>query len=116
MTPSPSGVCFLLSSTFSFFFFFFLSSLPDFYLFAICVVLDRLLLSSAWQQKILKVLDIEDRRYNIFIELDLLASFSLGPVPSSTVKALARANKKRELSCPSSKVFCFLFFCFFTSF
>ena len=68
-------------------------------------MLDRLLLSSAWQQKILKVLDIEDRQYNIFIEPDLLASFSLGPVPSSTVKALVRANKKRELSCPSSKVF-----------
>uniref|UniRef100_A0A2N9HNJ5 Transposase (putative) gypsy type domain-containing protein n=1 Tax=Fagus sylvatica TaxID=28930 RepID=A0A2N9HNJ5_FAGSY len=58
-------------------------------------VLDRPLLNSVWQQRILKILDIEDRRYNIFIEPDLLASFSLGPVPNSTVKALARANKKR---------------------
>jgi hypothetical protein len=52
----------------------------------------------------LRILDIEDRRYNIFIEPDLLASFSLGPVPNFTVKALARANKKRELSRPPSKV------------
>uniref|UniRef100_A0A2N9G8I1 Uncharacterized protein n=1 Tax=Fagus sylvatica TaxID=28930 RepID=A0A2N9G8I1_FAGSY len=46
-------------------------------------------------RRILRILDIEDRRYNIFIEPDLLASFSLGPVPNFTVKALARANKKR---------------------
>uniref|UniRef100_A0A2N9ERF1 Transposase (putative) gypsy type domain-containing protein n=1 Tax=Fagus sylvatica TaxID=28930 RepID=A0A2N9ERF1_FAGSY len=39
--------------------------------------------------------DIEDRRYTIFIEPDLLASFSFGPVPSSAVKALLKANKKR---------------------
>ena len=80
--------------------FFFFSSLPDFFLFVVCVVLDRPLLNSVWQQRILKILDIEDRRYTIFIEPDLLASFSLGPVPNSTVKALARANKKRE---PSSR-------------
>uniref|UniRef100_A0A2N9J990 Uncharacterized protein n=1 Tax=Fagus sylvatica TaxID=28930 RepID=A0A2N9J990_FAGSY len=42
-----------------------------------------------------RILDIEDRRYNILIEPDLLAAFSLGPVPSSSVKALVRANKKR---------------------
>ena len=76
-------------------------------------MLDRPLLSSVWQQKILKVLDIKDRQYNIFIEPDLLASFSLGPVPNSTVKALARANKKRELSCPSSKSFLSFFFFYF---
>jgi hypothetical protein len=40
-------------------------------------------------------LEIEDQRYNIYIEPDLLATFSLGPVPSSSVKALQRANKKR---------------------
>ena len=61
-------------------------------------VLDRPLLDSAWQQRILRILDIEDRRYNIFIEPDLFASFLLGLVPSSTVKALAKTNKKREFS------------------
>uniref|UniRef100_A0A2N9FI21 Transposase (putative) gypsy type domain-containing protein n=1 Tax=Fagus sylvatica TaxID=28930 RepID=A0A2N9FI21_FAGSY len=58
-------------------------------------VLDRPLLNSVWQQRILRILDIEDRRYNVYIEPDLLATFSLGPVPNSTVKALVRANKKR---------------------
>lgn len=43
----------------------------------------------------MRILDILDRRYNIFIEPDLLATFSLGPVPSSSVKALLKANKKR---------------------
>uniref|UniRef100_A0A2N9HM39 Transposase (putative) gypsy type domain-containing protein n=1 Tax=Fagus sylvatica TaxID=28930 RepID=A0A2N9HM39_FAGSY len=57
--------------------------------------LDRPLLNSVWQERISRILDIEDRRYNIFIEPDLLATFSLGPVPSSSVKALLRANKKR---------------------
>uniref|UniRef100_A0A2N9INU5 Transposase (putative) gypsy type domain-containing protein n=1 Tax=Fagus sylvatica TaxID=28930 RepID=A0A2N9INU5_FAGSY len=57
--------------------------------------LDRPLLNSVWQERILRILDIEDRRYNIFIEPDLLATFSLGPVPSSSVKALVKANKKR---------------------
>uniref|UniRef100_A0A2N9FJL1 Transposase (putative) gypsy type domain-containing protein n=1 Tax=Fagus sylvatica TaxID=28930 RepID=A0A2N9FJL1_FAGSY len=60
--------------------------------------LDRPLLNSVWQERISRILDIEDRRYNIFIEPDLLATFSLGPVPSSSVKALVRANKKREFS------------------
>uniref|UniRef100_A0A2N9JA57 Uncharacterized protein n=1 Tax=Fagus sylvatica TaxID=28930 RepID=A0A2N9JA57_FAGSY len=46
-------------------------------------------------ERILRILDIEDRRYNIFIEPDLLATFSLGPVPSSSVRALVKANKKR---------------------
>uniref|UniRef100_A0A2N9EMU3 Uncharacterized protein n=1 Tax=Fagus sylvatica TaxID=28930 RepID=A0A2N9EMU3_FAGSY len=46
-------------------------------------------------ERILRILDIEDRRYNIFIEPDLLATFSLGPVPSSSVKTLVKANKKR---------------------
>uniref|UniRef100_A0A2N9GDS0 Uncharacterized protein n=1 Tax=Fagus sylvatica TaxID=28930 RepID=A0A2N9GDS0_FAGSY len=58
-------------------------------------VLDRPLLNSVWQERIWRILEIEDRRYNIFIEPDLLATFSLGPVPSSSVKALQRANKKR---------------------
>uniref|UniRef100_A0A2N9J242 Uncharacterized protein n=1 Tax=Fagus sylvatica TaxID=28930 RepID=A0A2N9J242_FAGSY len=57
--------------------------------------LDRPLLNSVWQERIFRILDIEDRRYNIFIEPDLLATFSLGPIPSSSVKALLRANKKR---------------------
>uniref|UniRef100_A0A2N9EEI0 Transposase (putative) gypsy type domain-containing protein n=1 Tax=Fagus sylvatica TaxID=28930 RepID=A0A2N9EEI0_FAGSY len=59
------------------------------------VPLDRPLLNSVWQERILRILDIEDRRYGIFIEPDLLATFSLGPIPSSSVKALVRANKKR---------------------
>uniref|UniRef100_A0A2N9F5M2 Transposase (putative) gypsy type domain-containing protein n=1 Tax=Fagus sylvatica TaxID=28930 RepID=A0A2N9F5M2_FAGSY len=46
-------------------------------------------------ERIWRILDIEDRRYNIFIEPDLLATFSLGPVPSSSVRALVKANKKR---------------------
>uniref|UniRef100_A0A2N9GGF3 Uncharacterized protein n=1 Tax=Fagus sylvatica TaxID=28930 RepID=A0A2N9GGF3_FAGSY len=46
-------------------------------------------------KRISRILDIEDRRYTIFIEPDLLATFSLGPVPSSSVKALVKANKKR---------------------
>ena len=60
--------------------------------------MDRPLLNSVWQERISRILDIEDRRYSIFIEPDLLATFSLGPVPSSSVKALVRANKKREFS------------------
>uniref|UniRef100_A0A2N9HWS9 Uncharacterized protein n=1 Tax=Fagus sylvatica TaxID=28930 RepID=A0A2N9HWS9_FAGSY len=59
------------------------------------VALDRPLLNSVWQERILRILDIEDRRYNIFIEPDLLATFSLGPIPSSLVRALVKANKKR---------------------
>jgi hypothetical protein len=43
-------------------------------------------------------LDIEDRRYGIFIEPDLLASFSFGPAPNTVVKALLKANKKRKPS------------------
>uniref|UniRef100_A0A2N9HSQ7 Transposase (putative) gypsy type domain-containing protein n=1 Tax=Fagus sylvatica TaxID=28930 RepID=A0A2N9HSQ7_FAGSY len=65
---------------------------------ALSRALDRPLLNSVWQERISRILDIEDRRYNIFIEPDLLATFSLGPVPSSSVKALVRANKKRESS------------------
>ena len=91
------------------------SSLPDLSLFCRFAVLDRPLLNSVWQQRILKILDIEDRRYNIFIEPDLFASFSLGPVPSSTVKDLIRANKKRELLCQclSMNIYKYLFFFFF---
>ena len=76
--------------------FFSSSSVLDLSSFWCFVVLDRPLLNSVWQQRILRILDIEDRRYNVFIEPDLLATFSLGPVPNSTVKALVRANKKRE--------------------
>ena len=108
--PSHRLVC--AFSSFSSFFIFFLSSLPDFFLFVVCVVLDRPFLNSVWQQRILKILDIEDRRYTIFIEPDLLASFSLGPVPNSIVKALARANKKREPSSHPSKNSDFFFFWF----
>jgi hypothetical protein len=61
--------------------------------------LDCPLLNSIWQERILRILDIEDRRYNIFIEPDLLATFSLGPVPSSSFRALVKANKKRKLLC-----------------
>uniref|UniRef100_A0A2N9F5T8 Transposase (putative) gypsy type domain-containing protein n=1 Tax=Fagus sylvatica TaxID=28930 RepID=A0A2N9F5T8_FAGSY len=60
--------------------------------------LDRPLLNSVWQERIWRILEIEDRRYNIFIEPDFLATFSLGPVPSSSVKALQRTNKKRGFS------------------
>uniref|UniRef100_A0A2N9HUR2 Uncharacterized protein n=1 Tax=Fagus sylvatica TaxID=28930 RepID=A0A2N9HUR2_FAGSY len=35
-------------------------------------VLDRPLLNSVWQERIWRILEIEDRRYNIFIEPDLL--------------------------------------------
>jgi hypothetical protein len=66
------------------------------FLLVFTAALDRPLLNSVWQERISRILDIEDRRYNIFIEPDLLATFSLGPVPSSSVKALLRANKKRE--------------------
>ena len=62
------------------------------------VALDRPLLNTVWQERISSILDIEDRRYNIFTEPDLLATFSLGPVPSYTVKALEIANKKRKFS------------------
>ena len=93
-TPSSSGVClsfcFRLFVCFLFFFFF------DVFLLVLIAALDRPLLNSVWQGRISRILDIEDRRYNIFIEPDLLATFSLGPVPSSSVKALLRANKKRE--------------------
>ena len=76
-----------------FFFFFFLCVSSG-----VFAALDRPLLNSVWQERISRILDIEDRRYNIFIEPDPLATFSLGPVPSSSVKALVRANKKREFS------------------
>uniref|UniRef100_A0A2N9H2L5 Transposase (putative) gypsy type domain-containing protein n=1 Tax=Fagus sylvatica TaxID=28930 RepID=A0A2N9H2L5_FAGSY len=60
-------------------------------------VLDRPLLDSAWQQRILRILDIEDRRYNIFIEPDLLASFSLGintmKLNKSRLKQMAQSRE-----------------------
>jgi hypothetical protein len=83
---------------------------PDLSLFGVLAVLDRPLLNSVWQERISRILDIEDRRYTIFIEPDLFATFSLGPVPSSSVKALAKANKKRELFCHCCHFF-FLNFC-----
>ena len=60
-------------------------------------MLDRPLLNSVWKERISRVLEIEDRRYSIFIESDILASFSFEPVPNAAVKALTRANKKRNL-------------------
>uniref|UniRef100_A0A2N9IJQ9 Transposase (putative) gypsy type domain-containing protein n=1 Tax=Fagus sylvatica TaxID=28930 RepID=A0A2N9IJQ9_FAGSY len=56
---------------------------------------DRIWKDGYFFERISRILDIEDRRYNIFIEPNLLATFSLGLVPSSSVKALERANKKR---------------------
>ncbi len=56
------------------------------------------MLNSVWKERISRILEIEDRRYTIFIEPDLLASFFFGPVPNLAVKALLKANKKRELS------------------
>uniref|UniRef100_A0A2N9FRQ1 Transposase (putative) gypsy type domain-containing protein n=1 Tax=Fagus sylvatica TaxID=28930 RepID=A0A2N9FRQ1_FAGSY len=57
--------------------------------------LDRPLLNSVWQERIWRILEIEDRRYNIFIEPDLLATFSLGPVPSSFGINTMKLNKSR---------------------
>ena len=91
-TPSSSGVCLSFSS----FSYFCSSSVCDLF-FWYLVVLDRPLLNSFWQERISRILDIEDRRYNIFIEADLLVTFLLRLVPSSSVKALVKANKKREL-------------------
>ena len=56
--------------------------------------LDRPLLNSVWKEGISRILDIEDRRCSIFLEPDLLASFSFGPKLNTAVKALLRANKK----------------------
>jgi hypothetical protein len=67
--------------------------------FSFPAALNRPLLNSVWQERIWRILDIEDRRYNIFIEPDLLATFSLGHVPSSSVRALVKANKKRKSLC-----------------
>ena len=61
------------------------------------VVLDRPLLNSVWKERISRVLEIEDRCYSIFIEPDLLASFSFRLAPNAAVKALIRANKKCKL-------------------
>jgi hypothetical protein len=100
-TPSPSGVCLFLRFAFLvffFFLFFLVSSVYDL-LFSFLAALDRPLLNSVWQERIWRILEIEDRRYNIFIEPDLLATFSLGPVPSSSVRALVKANKKRKSLC-----------------
>ena len=61
-------------------------------------MLDRPLLNSVWKERISRILEIEDRRYTIFIEPDLLASFSFEQVPNIAVKALLKANKKRKSS------------------
>ena len=66
--------------------------------FCCLVVLDRPLLKSVWNERVLRILDIKDCRYSIFIESDLLASFSFGPAPNTAVKALLKANKKRKSS------------------
>jgi hypothetical protein len=103
-TPSSSGVCLSFSS----FSYFCSSSVCDLFFWCL-VALDRPLLNSVWQERILRILDIKDRRYNIFIEPDLLATFLLGPVPSSSVKALVKANKKRELFCQCLSMIFFFF-------
>ena len=61
-------------------------------------MLDRPLLDSVWNERISRILDIEDHRYIIFIKPDLLASFSFGSVPNTAVKALLKANKKHKSS------------------
>ena len=66
------------------------------FVFYCLVVLDHPLLNSVWKERILRILDIEDRRYSIFIEPDLLASFSFGPEPNTAVRALIKANKKHN--------------------
>uniref|UniRef100_A0A2N9H8K7 Uncharacterized protein n=1 Tax=Fagus sylvatica TaxID=28930 RepID=A0A2N9H8K7_FAGSY len=66
-------------------------------------VLDRPLLNSVWKERISRVLEIEDCHYSIFIEPDLLASFSFGLVPDAAVKALTRANKKRAITMKLNK-------------
>jgi hypothetical protein len=76
------------------------------------VALDRPLLNSVLQERILRILDIEDRRYNIFIEPDLLATFSLGPIPNSSVRALVKANKKRKLLCQHLSIYFFFLLIF----
>ncbi len=76
-TPSSSGVCFS-SNLFAF------TSRQFMICFVFCclVVLDRPLLNSVWKERISRILDIEDRRYSIFIEPNLLASFSFGLAPN----------------------------------
>ena len=109
--PPRRLVCVFLLVIFSYFY---SSSMYD--LFFLCfAALDRPLLNSVWQERILRILDIEDRRYNIFIEPDLLTTFSLGLVPSSSIRALVKANKKRKLLCQSLSTgfVLFCFFCFF---
>jgi hypothetical protein len=64
--------------------------------FLFLAVLDHPLLNSMWKERISRILEIEDRRCNIFLEPDLFASFSFGPEPNKTVKALLGANKKSE--------------------
>ncbi len=76
--------------------FFYLLSICDSSFFLFLAILDSLLLSSVWKERISRILDIEDCRCSIFLELDLLASFSFGPEPNTAVKALLRANKKSE--------------------
>jgi hypothetical protein len=106
-TPSSSGVCLLFSKNYYCYYCYLLFFAYDLF-FCVFAALDRPLLNSVWQERIWRILEIEYRRYNIFIEPDLLATFSLGPVPSSSVKALQRTNKKRGFSrqCVSMTLFC----------
>jgi hypothetical protein len=78
--------------------------------FLFLAALNRPLLNSVWHERIWRILDIEDRRYNIFIEPDLLATFSLGPVPSSSVRALVKANKKRRSLSFAYYIYIYIFF------
>ncbi len=69
-----------------------------YYLFIYFVVLARPLLTAVWKDRISRILSIENRHYTVFIQVDLLASFSFGPVPNQVVKTLIRANQRREYS------------------
>uniref|UniRef100_A0A2N9H7K7 Uncharacterized protein n=1 Tax=Fagus sylvatica TaxID=28930 RepID=A0A2N9H7K7_FAGSY len=65
--------------------------------------LDRPLLNSVWQERIWRILEIEDRRYNIFIEPDFLATFSLGPAAPISLKRKKpdEGSSKRAEEAPS---------------
>ena len=87
-----------LVCVFPFIRFFYLLSICDSSFLLFLAVLDRPLLSSMWKERISRILDIEDCHCSIFLEPDLLTSFSFsfGPEPNTVVKALLRANKKNE--------------------
>lgn len=66
----------------------------------VCIpVLARPLLTSVWRERISRILSIENCHYTVFIQPDLLASFSFGLEPNQAIKTLIRANQIREYSC-----------------